>query len=179
MRRLAARLCWGWNPLRRREDRIEGWLNVVLLLLLAVVGSSLAGHAARTSYREQARVSAWERQHRFEVWAVLLSAPSPAAAARWKAPDGTPRTGALIVGPEMQTGAWVTIWVDEKGTVAAPPTRRSPVTAAVEMAVAVVLALALGLLAIRFLGRFLLDRRRMRDWQREWLEVGPRWSRYR
>jgi len=45
--------------------------------------------------------------------------------------------------------------------------------------VVTVLLLAAALAAIWLLCRRLLDRRRLRTWQDEWLEVGPRWSKYR
>jgi len=35
------------------------------------------------------------------------------------------------------------------------------------------------LVAARFAVRGLLNRRRMRSWRDEWLEVGPRWTRQR
>ncbi|GIF21921.1 hypothetical protein Ate02nite_46510 [Paractinoplanes tereljensis] len=177
---MAARLCWGRNPLRRREDRLEGWLNAVLLLAFLLIGSTLAAHLSRSTYREQTRVVAWERQHRFEVWAMLLETPTPAAKARWKAPDGTPRVGRVIADPATSVaGTWVTVWVDENGAPASPPLRRSPVTSAAGVAIAAIILVAVGILLVWLPCRLLLNRFRLRAWQAEWLRVGPRWSRYR
>lgn len=182
VRRILRRLGWDRNPLRRRWDRQEAWLNAVLLVVLFAAGTPLAAFIGRDTYRDQARVAEWERQHRFQVWAVLLErAPAPArtAKARWKAPDGSPRIGAVGTGTGTQPGTWVPIWVDEKGAVAGAPPRRRPATQAAEAATAAVAVLGAALAAVRFLGRRLLDRRRLRAWGAEWLDVGPRWSNYR
>ena len=139
VRRILRRLGWDRNPLRRRWDRQEAWLNAVLLVVLFAAGTPLAAFIGRDTYRDQARVAEWERQHRFQVWAVLLErAPAPArtAKARWKAPDGSPRIGAVGTGTSTQPGTWVPIWVDEKGAVAGAPPRRRPATQAAEAATA-------------------------------------------
>ena len=181
VRRMLRRLGWDRNPLRRRTDRQEAWLNVVLLIVLVGAGTPLAGALGRDTYREQARVAEWERQHRFEVWAVLLErAPSARTVkARWKAPDGSTRTGAVATVRTDPPGTWVPIWVDDTGAVVAAPPRRRPATHAAEVGATAVAALATGLGAVWLLCRRLLDRRRMRAWGAEWLDVGPRWSKYR
>src|SRR5689334_12665308 len=101
------RLGWDSNPLRRRTDRQEAWLNAVLLVTLVAAGTPLAATMGRDTYREQARVATWERQHRFEVWAVLLERPAATrtAQARWKAPDGTTRTGPVATARSDPAGA--------------------------------------------------------------------------
>jgi len=181
-RSLLRRLGWHRSPLRRGSDRAEAWLNAVLLIVLVLAGSTLATVTARGAYRDQERAAAWDRTHRFEVWAVLMSKPvSPpgAAQAQWKAPDGTQRTGLVAATPKTAVGAWVPIWVDEHGTVSTAPLHRSPATHAAGVAVVTVLLVAAALSVIWLAGRRLLDRRRLRTWQDEWLEVGPRWSKYR
>jgi hypothetical protein len=78
-----------------------------------------------------------------------------------------------------RAGAQEPIWVDETGTITPAPPRRRPATKATEAAVAAVGVLTAALTAVWLLCRHLLDRRRIRSWQTEWLEVGPRWSKYR
>ncbi|MFI5897719.1 hypothetical protein ACIA5D_47305 [Actinoplanes sp. NPDC051513] len=182
MRRLLRRLGWDRNPLRRRSDRVEAWLNAALLIVLLIAGGVLSVHAGRAAYREQARAAAWDRAHRFEVWAVLLAkpaAPEGTAKARWKAPDGSPRTGPVRVADNTAAGTWTVIWVDEKGGVAAAPPLRRPANHAAEVVVVTVLLVGTALALIRLLLLRMLERRRLRSWQAEWMEVGPRWSNYR
>jgi len=183
---LLRRLGWHRSPLRRGTDRVEAWLNAVLMITLVVAGSTLATGNGRGAYRAEQRAGAWDRAHRFEVTAVLVSAvllEKPAAQgtakARWKAPDGSARTGPIVAAPGTVAGARVPIWVDDSGAVSAAPPRRSPGARAARAAVVTVLVVAAALAVIRQLGRRLLDRRRLRSWQAEWLEVGPRWSNYR
>ncbi|WP_051809875.1 Rv1733c family protein [Actinoplanes subtropicus] len=182
MRPLLRRLGWHRSPLRRGSDRAEAWLNAVLLIVLVLAGPALATATARDAYRAEARAAAWDRAHRFEVWALLTSKPVPpegAAQARWKAPDGTARGGAVAAPLNTVAGARVAIWVDERGAVTGAPPRHSPAAHAAGVAIVTLLLVGTALAAVRQLCRRLLDRRRLRSWQAEWLEVGPRWSRYR
>ncbi|WP_433383965.1 Rv1733c family protein [Actinoplanes sp. CA-142083] len=172
MRRLLRRLGWDRNPLRRRSDRVEAWLNAVLLVVLLIAGGMSSVAAGRSAYREQARAAAWERAHRFEVWAVLQQKPvQGTATARWKAPDGSPRTGPIAARATAAAGTWKAIWVDERGAVVAPPPRRRPATSAAEPAVVAVLLVAAALALLRLLFIRLLDRRRMRSWDVALAEV--------
>ena len=180
-RTLLRRLGWHRNPLRRGSDRAEAWLNAVLLIILVLAGSALAGYTSRGAYREEEKAAAWDRTHRFEVWAVLMgkpSAPQGTAQAKWKAPGGAQRTGPVAATPNTAVGTWVPIWVDERGAVSTAPLHRSPATHAAGVAVVTVLLVAAALAAVWLFCRRLLDRRRLRTWQDEWLEVGPRWSNY-
>lgn len=180
MRRLLRRLGWHRNPLRRGTDRFEGWLNFVLIMLLLAGGTGLSVAVAGSTYRSQARQVAWERAHRHQVWAMLMEKPAgPTASARWTGPDQVARTGRIPAGPGDTAGTWLQVWVDDRGGLTGPPSRRRPAADAFQAAVASVLALAAALLAVGMAGRRLLDRRRLRAWQSEWMEVGPRWSRYR
>src|SRR5690349_11246473 len=128
-RSLRRRLGWRRNPLRRGTDRAEAWLNAVLLITLVLAGSTLATYTSRGAYRTEEKAAAWDRAHRFEVWAVLTgkpAAPQGTAPAKWKAPDGTERSGPVAATPNTAAGARVPIWVDERGAVSAAPLRRSP-----------------------------------------------------
>ncbi|MCU7726010.1 hypothetical protein ODJ79_19980 [Actinoplanes sp. KI2] len=182
IRSLLRRLGWHRNPLRRGSDRVEAWLNAVLLITLALAGSAMAVGTSRGAYRAEEKAAAWDRTHRFEVWAVLVSkpaAPQGTAQARWKAPDGSPRTGPVTAALSTAAGAWVPIWVDETGAVSTAPPHHSPATHAAGVGAVTLLLVAAALAAIWLFCRRLLDRQRLRTWQDEWLEVGPRWSKYR
>jgi hypothetical protein len=104
----------------------------------------------------------------------------PLVPARWKAPDGTPRTGEVYAPAGAAAGSTVTVWIDGSGRPAVSPVQRGDVIEATALAaslatvaVAVVLAL-LGLLARR-----VLDRRRLAAWEDRWAVTGPQWTRRR
>jgi hypothetical protein len=186
---------WGRNrnPLRRGSDRVEKRCAALLLLMLLVAGPALAWWAGRATYVEDVRVRAWESRHRFAVQAVLLEPGAPAgvpedtgrvvaklvARARWTAPDGSRLTGNLPVAAGVAAGTVVSIWIDEHGTLAGPPTRRIPEMEAGTVAAAVLLGVATVLAGLRAVLLAALDRHRMRTWETEWLRVEPSWSRHR
>jgi hypothetical protein len=185
-------MAWSRNPLRRASDRIEAGVTYLLIMAMLSISPWASWSAAQATYRHDVRLTAWERQHRFPVTAVLMQdAPEPVGAtdagmpppvapqtaARWTGPDGVIHNGTIDVDAGMRRGSTVPIWVDDDGAVAMAPGRRSATGDAVAVAVAVVLGLAVGLGGIhRIVVVWWLDRRRLRSWQAEWLVVGPRWS---
>jgi len=185
------RAAWGRNPLRRTSDRIEALLTFVVIMTMLLIGPWVAWSAGRATYRNDVRTTAWERQHRFAVTAVLLQdaarwtgatgagMPPPAsteAAARWTGPDGTVHIGPVPAYDGALRGSTVRIWVDETGAVADPPGRRSATFDAVMVALLAVLGIGGALGGVHRIVVWRLNRRRLRSWQAEWLVVGPRWS---
>ena len=184
---------WGRqrNPLRRGSDRVEARCGALLFLALLVAGPVLAWWAGRATYVEDVRLREWESRHRFAAEAVLLEPSAPAgtaedtsplvvnvvARARWTAPDGSRQVGNLPVSPGVAAGTSVPIWMDERGKVTGPPSRRVPAMEAGTVAAAVLLGVATLLAGLRAALIALLDRHRMRSWQAEWLRVEPSWSR--
>jgi hypothetical protein len=185
---LAARLGLDSNPLRRRTDRLEGWIGAALLValligapLLAVVAGNLTAAAGMRELRAQ---RSW---HQVSA-VVLLSAPDIApgysysdiggwAEARWQAAGGRTHVGVVAVPDGARAGSAVRIWVNSSGQAAGFPVRRAQV--AVWVITAVVLPpLALGLVLVILYGcaRWLLDRRRLRAWETAWASVGPAWT---
>jgi hypothetical protein len=183
----------GWiaadgNPLRRRVDKVEAAVRVMLLvafLVLAPLLAPVAGHLATADGMRQVRQ---ERSWR-EVRAVLLrSAPQDSygygstasfwVPARWTAPDGTARSGLVPARAGIAAGGSERIWVNQAGQV----TGRQPMTAQLVSfrAMLVKLGTAAGLLvlalALMSMLRAMLDRRRMTCWAIEWASFGPRWS---
>jgi hypothetical protein len=179
------------NELRRRSDRVERGMILVLLVLSLIGAPLLAWWAGRSSYLADVRALEWERDHVFRVEAVLVTEPEMlgmsdsrtvaprAARATWQAPDGTPRSGIVQVSRTDRRGDRIPVWVDDRGVLRAPPLERHPVGQAVVVAGAVLLCLAAALAGLSAIARALLNRQRERAWQREWLEVGPQWSRDR
>jgi hypothetical protein len=188
-RRLARRLGLGTNPLRRRTDKIGTWLAIQLLVaflagapLLAIAAFTWADHAGAIEQRA-------ERSWR-EVHAVLLrAAPSPNSfasgafgyawvPARWTAPDGRPRAGEIPVSAGLAAGRTVPLWVDASGLPTdVPLTHRAVVTRAATAAAVVTITLIITLSCLALIGRWLLDRRRLADWELAWAVVGPQWTR--
>ncbi|MFC3743585.1 Rv1733c family protein [Paractinoplanes deccanensis] len=177
------------NELRRASDRLES-LMVFTLVMTFLAGAPLLGWwAGQQAYRTDLRAQRWEREHTFEVQAVLRGDPVPSvggrtgatltARATWTAPDGSPREGAVPVTPDDAAGSRIRIWTDDRGTPRQPPPQRQPAAQGVMVGAAVVLCAAAATAGLHRIGRALIDRRRYRAWEREWLEVGPRWSRDR
>lgn len=192
-RRLARRLGWDRNKMRRASDRIEALLAASLLLFFLVATPYAGGWAARSVYRADVRQQAWDRLHLHYVYGVLIEDPQAlgvtdstglpvaqsVARARWTAPDGSLHIGTVQVTATDRAGGRIALWLDDRGAPSGPPAQLSPRTDAVAAATGVALGAAAFLGAAYLAARRLLDRRRLRSWQQEWLEVGPRWTRHR
>jgi hypothetical protein len=182
---LARKLGLDGNPLRRRTDKIAAWATALLLAVFLIGAPLLSvaaiGWAGRAGAADQHAERSWH-----QVPALLLQAPpAPArevvgysqAQARWTAPDGRTRTGQILVSTGLAAGRKVPLWVDAAGSPAGPPpTHRAAIT--IEATAAVVAATALGivLLSLARAGRWVLDRRRLADWEVTWASVGPQWT---
>jgi hypothetical protein len=191
--RLARRMGLGRNPLRRRTDRIEALISAALLTVFLVgaplLGISLGRWVHQGGLSEQRAQQSWH-----QTPAVLLAtapavpryafrvswqnaAPVPA---RWSGPGGQPRSGEVPAPPGSRAGQLVKVWVDGSGRVTGPPLLGAELTRRVVGAeVAATLGLGVVLLAVAFVVRWLLDRRRLRDWEAGWASTGPRWTRHR
>jgi hypothetical protein len=188
-RRLARRLGLDANPLRRRTDRIGTWLTIQLLvaILLGVplVGIGVFTWAGRAGAAEQRAERSWR-----EVPAVLQRAvPAPDSfaggvfgyawvPARWTAPDGRARSGEIPVEVGLAAGRMVPLWVNGQGMPTdAPLTHRAVFARAVTAAVVAIALLLVTLSCLAWAGRWLLERRRLADWELAWAIVGPQWTR--
>jgi hypothetical protein len=186
--RLAGRLGLDGNPLRRRTDRIASWL-MAQFLVIVLVGAPLLAIAAFTwTARAGAAEQRAERSWR-EVPAVLLrSAPAPDSfaggvfgyswvPARWTAPDGQVRSGDIPVEVGLAAGRKVRLWVDAAGMPTDLPLTHRGVLARAATAAAVATVLLLAVLSgLALAGRWLLDRRRLANWELAWAIVGPQWT---
>jgi hypothetical protein len=174
--RMTGRLGLDHNPLRRRTDLIEAWLVpavIIAFLLLGPLVGSLVGlqvHAGNTAAQRAQR--SWH-----PVSAVLLQAvPGPLMTdnganswltwtpARWTA-DGRTHVGDVPATSGTRAGATLRVWLDRAGAVQSPPL--TPNGARQRIVVTVSLALV---------ARRMLERRRLRGWETDWLLVGPEWS---
>src|SRR5215217_6626903 len=120
-RRIARRTARTRNPLGRPSDRIEAGLTLVLILTMLLIAPWAGWWAARETYRQDLRTSAWESQHRFDVTAVVLEdapgwtsagsdgLPPPPdallAPARWTGPNGSMHTGMVFADSGVRRGS--------------------------------------------------------------------------
>jgi hypothetical protein len=191
--RLARQMGLGRSPLRRRTDRLEALISVALLAVFLIgaplAGASLGQWVHQGGLREQRAQQSWH-----QTPAVLL-ATAPAVPsteirlawqntvpvpARWLGPGGQPRSGDVSVPADSKAGHTVQIWVDSSGRVTGPPLIGAELTRRVVGAeVLAPLALGIVLLCLACAVRWVLNRRRLRDWEADWASIGPRWTRHR
>ncbi|GLZ49657.1 membrane protein [Actinomycetospora sp. NBRC 106375] len=175
------------STLRRRSDRIEvgaRWVLLVLgLMLLPVfltIGSSVTARLTPQIATQQAE--------RHQVTAVVLAPPENDTGARpnaesygfrapvgWTAADGTRRVVVTHVPSDTRRGDTRTLWVDraDRPTVA-PMTPAYPAGQGILTTLfLVVLDLVVSLQLLAAL-RWVLDRARLRAWERAWRRfTGP------
>jgi hypothetical protein len=158
---------------------------IVLFLAAAPVLTAAAVHWTRTQgIREQHAEAVWQ-----QVAATVQPAPThtnefsgwPGTVlkrARWTAPDGQARSGWAPVSAAASPGSSVRIWVNRSGSLTGPPLQDRQLHAQMVMA-AVLTATVLALMVFLAGGvaRFLLTRRRLAAWDRQWRTVGPQWTR--
>ena len=159
-------------------------LGVLLAAFLA--GAPLAAHIAGSwTYATSAREARVQQTALHLVPATLLQAAQPWAAsqygadanARWQAPNGRVVTGQVFVPSGAAAGSTVMVWVNEAGQLTESPLNASQVTSRAELSEGLgVAGLAMVLLLIGCLVRWVLDRRRLAAWDADWLATGPRWS---
>ncbi len=175
------------NPLRRGSDRAEAVVLAALLaafLAVAPFAAHVAGHWASASATREAHA---QRASLTQVTATLVrnapvwngagSGAGVVTMARWRAPDGKTRSGAVFATAGALTSGTVRVWVDQAGQLANPPLTRDQVAGRTQLvAGAAVAGLALVLAVAGWLTRRALDRRRLAGWDAEWLASGPRWT---
>jgi hypothetical protein len=186
--RLARRLGLDGNPLRRRTDKIAIALAALLVTVFLIGAPWLAAAAVGWAGRA-AHAGGRSTLFSHRVLAVLLqTARVPATSAeavlgyslvraRWTAPDGQERTGAIPVSTDLAAGQTVPLLVDASGAPGSPaPNPRSVFTWKVAAATAATAALGIVLLCLASAGRWAIDRRRIAHWEAEWAAVGPQWT---
>jgi hypothetical protein len=169
---LSRKYGWDRNPLRRRSDLVAAWLlpaAIAVFLILGTVAVLLIGSVLRAD-----NAVAWHqaRQHWQAVPGRLTAAaPGPAQA------DNGANTW-TVPAPARWVDSPVTVWLDHKGRVQTPPMTATQLGSRVLETRVVVLAL-LALLLTFGTGAACsaLERRRVTNWETEWLQVEPRWSR--
>lgn len=179
------RLALDRNPMRRRVDRAEAWLTALTVLLLLVAAPITGAHfaaqrqadqkardRAAPTYRVKATVGAAARGGTSQ-----MAGPASDRAARWTAPDGTPRSGRVVAPYSLRSGRTVTIWTDAHGRQQAPRSAKEMRADAWAYGGFVAGGVLLAGLGVVWAGRRLLDRRRSADWDAQWAQIAPHWMR--
>lgn len=191
--RLARQMGLGRNPLRRRTDRIEAWISAALLAVFLIAaplfGSGLGRWVHQGGLAEQRAQQSWH-----QTPAVLVAAAPKVpmyefrlswqntvpVRARWLGPAGQPRSGVVAAPEGSRAGQTVRVWVDGSGRATGAPLAGAELARRVLAAeVLAPAALAVLLLCMAGVVRWLLNRRRLADWETAWASTGPRWSRHR
>ncbi|MCF3963647.1 Rv1733c family protein [Streptomyces fuscigenes] len=191
---------WRWrhNPLRRTTDLVEAWLAVLTAVLL-VFGAPLAGWIGGSELNSSLQRTVATQQHeRHESTAVMVADskqhgdvgffdPESAATqdsdarvvARYHTADKAEHVG-TVTAPRtrMEPGDTFSIWTDTHGTQVQPPLNGGVAHfhAVFTGIIAAVAAAGLVLGAWR-LAVWRLVRRRYKQLDRQWAEVGPDWGR--
>lgn len=188
-KKLTRRLADDGNPLRRREDLIEGWLMPVAVVVFLALSPVVAIATGALVHADNAASRHVEASYRPVRGVLLQSAPGPeesddganawlvSTPARWMA-GGRPHRGYVPAPARTAAGSVVTVWLDRAGRVELPPLTSAQASDRVIVATVTALAaLAMLLAGLPWLGRKVLDRRRLAGWEAGWLAVGPRWTR--
>ncbi len=182
----ARRLGFGRSPLHRTVDRIESAiiLCAVLVALLitpvaAAVGTAVRNASEHAAAQRRAVLSQVQARTLENTESALPDAPGQVTSrvrVAWTDPAGWPREGRTNVAIGTKKDTEVTVWLDGSGAITAPP-RPAGDSAAVGGAVGLSLAMMSWLLiaGLARLSVVPLNRRRMRDWEREWEAVATRW----
>jgi hypothetical protein len=171
------------NPLRRRVDRIES--TVVLFAILAGLVAVPVGAAFGTWVRERSeQYAAQQRSVLHPVQARtaedapvgMPDVPSEVAWGSrvvWQHSDGSLREGRADVALGTKANTELTIWLDRSGAIATAP---RPAGDSAARGGGAGLAAVIGswfLLWLLVLGaRVPLERRRMCEWEDDWIRIG-------
>lgn len=190
MRRpLRHRLGFDGNPLRRPSDWSESMARVLLVGVFVLAAPVLAMLVGQWAYAQGSAAGTSAAADRHQVTATLLRDASGSdltrdgipltatAPVRWTDLDGVSHQGTARVPAGRDAGTTTTLWVDRNGRLADQPLTQGQV---------VVNAVAAGLLTFTMSGIVVglvwlgvshrLDRRRLAEWDSEWLAVSEKWT---
>jgi hypothetical protein len=183
--RWLARMLITPSVLRRRSDRIEGAIVVLLSAAFLAVLAAAPFVGGRIYHAQRADAAGLH-----PATAVLtqngpastILAPGGEAAARWRAPDGQPRSGMLTTSTvpllwNARAGDRVPVWLTASGQPESqPPGPFGALLASIVITVGIVFGGAVAAFGCYWLCRLVLDRRRLAAWASEWSMTGPRWT---
>ncbi|GAA4077301.1 Rv1733c family protein [Actinomadura miaoliensis] len=188
LRPLARRLGFGHSDLRRPVDRAQRTVGVAIVLVFLVIAAPLAIWAASHAHQAGLHAEAAQKVGRYPVVATIRQ-PSAGAVvdtgdqspstvwARWRAPDGTARTGEIPAWPSAGKDGTRRIWVNTNGDLVARPLSREQVVVDTALAACwVVMGVGTPLAFVYALTRRVCDRRRAASWDRAWERLDRRYA---
>ena len=165
---------FGRNPLVRTSDRIES-LMLILGIALVLVAAPIAGAVGTAVYSSRAAVYEQQVRTRHTVAATVLADSTSTVRpytvsfdirARWQ-DRGVQHEELLGWDRPANAGDRLSIWVNDKGDYAGPPTGHKRAVSDAIIAGAVLWLSVIALVAAAIgLARFRLDRRRHAQWDR-------------
>jgi hypothetical protein len=174
------------NPLRRRSDRIET-LAVLMTLLIFIAGLWPMVALGRQTYANGLQAEL-DPAHQRAIVAEVVDKPRASWRATgswtrtvwWTTPEGSMRTGQVVLPAGTPAGSQTKIWVDGTGRPTAFPQshQRTIVVTASTVIVAVIWTVATLSLCLAGV-RALLNRRRDAEWEKAWMLADQRWRRPR
>ncbi|GAA2686276.1 Rv1733c family protein [Streptomyces lunalinharesii] len=183
------KVLWRWrnNPLKRPSDVVEAAVLLLVLVLVVIGGPGVGvvtGRAAHDAFRNQ-------RLERYPATAVLVDdAPGRTerpysdggnldtvrAPVRWRDARSTLHRGVTQVEAGRKAGSGVAVWLDGSGRLTQEPLDATGgVVAAALVGVLTAVGWGAVLWGVLHGVRHHLRARRIRQWEREWAEGGPRW----
>ncbi|MEU7632569.1 hypothetical protein AB0C34_21670 [Nocardia sp. NPDC049220] len=182
-RRTCRRVGLDRNPLRRREDRWQTGVAAFLVLVFLLVAPVLAYAVGGQVYRVETSAVQAETARLHQVDATVvetgktpLYAPIMPARVSWKDADGVVRTGDYQSTTVVEPGSTVSIWLNKSGAIVEPPSSAQAASKAVLLTSGALLGV-LGVLAgCYLLLRRGLDRRRLHNWESEWVTADLTWG---
>ncbi|WP_132155883.1 hypothetical protein [Kribbella antiqua] len=182
------RLWLGHNPLRRRVDRLEAALLMIVLVAALLVipaaaafGTTIRNRAEHSAAEERAEARPVQVRTLGNTAEAVPSSPgltTTSVPVRWFDTSGSRHEGKVDVLIGTKAGTELTIWLDRDGAMTRGPRPPADSTALGVAAGVTMPLLAWPLLLASFgLARRPLDHRRAQAWAREWEQVSPRWTR--
>ncbi|MBA9006806.1 Rv1733c family protein [Thermomonospora cellulosilytica] len=180
--RLRRRFGFDRNGMRRRVDRAQWAVGVVLTAVFLLTAPLLAVWAGSWAYDSGMRAERHQHATRWEVTATVTGPGGvtgdrylhKTVQATWRAPDGSVRAGRIPAWKNAEAGAHRRIWVDRSGDPVARPRPHSRTL--VDTAYAAgggALGVGLPLLGVYWLVRRHCDRIRYALWDAEWARIDP------
>ncbi|MFI2473025.1 hypothetical protein [Nocardia xishanensis] len=183
VRRTCRRMGLDRNPMRRREDRLQSGVGLLLTLLflvvVPVVAIVLGGRVYETETRAtESRIAELHRVDAtvVEVGKAPLYAPITPARVSWVDGQGATHVEDYRSSAMVKPGATVSVWLDKGGRVVEPPSETRALSRAVLVSGAVSCAILMCFATGYYLLSASLDRRRARRWETEWATVGLTWG---
>ncbi|MFI9508551.1 DUF3592 domain-containing protein [Nocardia sp. NPDC052566] len=183
LRRTCRRVGLDRNPMRRREDRVQtvvaATLTVLFLVIVPVLAIVFGGWIYRTeAVAVQARTAQLSRVEATvtEVGKTPLYAPVTPAKVTWRDAGDVIHNGEYPSTTMVRPGETVTIWLDRSGAIVPAPSDTKAASKAVLLTSGVLLGVLVVFAAAYYGLRGGLDRRRLRQWESDWVIADLSWG---